>query len=63
MIIRGSAHKHGIRDEDALAAATWPAVTVALDGENPQRLLHIGFDTQGRLLETVVLVWDDGPAS
>lgn len=60
MIVRASARKHGISDEDGIAAATWPAVSIALDGENPQRLLHIGFDTHGRVPETVVLVWDDG---
>lgn len=31
-----------------------------LDDDEPQRQLRVGFDTQARLLETVVLVWDDG---
>ena len=31
-----------------------------LDDENPQRELRIGLDTSGRLLEIVVLLWDDG---
>lgn len=60
MIVRHSARKHGISDEDAVHAATWPAITFALDDENPQRMLHLGFDTKGRLLELVVLTWDDG---
>ena len=60
MIVRASARKHGISDEDAIAVASAPLVAGPLDDENPQRQLRIGFDTQARLLETVVLVWDDG---
>ena len=60
MIVRVSARKHGIGDEDSIAAATTPLVSGPLDDEMPQRQLRIGFDTQARLLETVVLVWDDG---
>lgn len=59
MIVRPSARKHGISDEDSTAAASSPLVSGPLDDENPQRQLRIGFDTQGRLLEIVVLVWDD----
>ncbi|HEY0260169.1 MAG TPA: hypothetical protein VGC18_09995 [Lacisediminihabitans sp.] len=60
MIVRASARKHGVADEDAIAAARAPVVAGPLDDENPQRQLRIGFDTQARLLEIVVLVWDDG---
>ncbi|MEU4014081.1 hypothetical protein AB0E56_02340 [Microbacterium sp. NPDC028030] len=60
MIVRPSAFKHGIPAEDSVNAATWPALTAALDDENPGRQLRLGFDTRGRLLELVVLVWDDG---
>lgn len=60
MIVRRSALKHGISDRDGIEAATWPALTMRLDDENPQRQLRLGFDTKGRLLETVVLTWDDG---
>ena len=60
MIVRASARKHGISDEDAIAVAGSPLVAGPLDDENPQRQLRIGFDTQARLVETVVLVWDDG---
>lgn len=59
MIVRSSARKHGINDEDAIAAASSPLCSGPLDDKNPQRQLRIGFDTQARLLETVVLVWDD----
>jgi hypothetical protein len=60
VIVRASARKHGVRDEDAIAVASAPVVAGPLDEGNPQRQLRIGFDTQARLLETVVLVWDDG---
>lgn len=33
---------------------------MGLDDDNPQRVLRLGFDTRGRLLEVVVLLWDDG---
>lgn len=60
MIVRPSARKHGISEADSIAAASSPLVSGPLDEEVPQRQLRIGFDTQGRLLEIVVLVWDDG---
>jgi hypothetical protein len=31
-----------------------------LDDDDPRRFLRLGFDTHGRLLELVVLVWDEG---
>jgi hypothetical protein len=49
-----------VRDEDAISAAVNPAASLPLDDDNPQRQMRIGFDTRARLLETVVLVWDDG---
>ncbi|WP_269048550.1 hypothetical protein [Paenarthrobacter sp. Z7-10] len=45
---------------DGIEAATWPLVSVPLDDDDPCRFLPLGFDSQGRLLELVVLVWDDG---
>lgn len=60
MIVRHSARKHGITDDDAVIAATQAVVTITLDDDDPQRLLRLGFDRSGRLLETVVLIWDDG---
>nr|WP_091183914.1 hypothetical protein [Microbacterium humi] len=60
MIVRSSARKHGISEDDGIEAATWPLVSVPLDDEDPCRFLRLGFDTHGRLLELVVLVWDDG---
>ncbi len=60
MIVRDSAHKHHISTNDSIQAASEPLFTAPLDDENPQRELRLGFDTRGRLLETVVLTWDDG---
>ncbi|MEQ6899227.1 toxin [Microbacterium sp. KR10-403] len=60
MIVHESARKHGVADEDAIQAASWPIWIEDLDDESPARQLRIGFDTQGRLLETVVLVFDSG---
>lgn len=60
MIVRASARQHGVTDEGAIAAAGAPLIEGPLDDENPQRQLRVGFDTQARLLETVVLIWDDG---
>ncbi len=56
MIVRPSARKHGFSDEDCINAAGTPLVAGPLDAEMPQRQLRIRFDTQARLLETVVLV-------
>lgn len=60
VIVRPSARKHGIDDEDIVLAASSPLVSGPLDDEMPQRQLRIGFDTRARLLEIVMLVWDDG---
>lgn len=60
MIVRASALKHGIAEDDSVEAATWPAKAISLDDDNPGRELRVGFDTHGRLLELIVLVWDDG---
>jgi hypothetical protein len=60
VIVAPSARKHGISDDDAKAAARSVLAGGPLDDENPQRELRIGLDTAGRLLEIVVLLWDDG---
>nr|WP_290186564.1 toxin [Corynebacterium glaucum] len=61
MEVRRSATKHGIEPEDSIVAATSGcAFHAPLDDENPQRELRLGFDTSMRLLELVVLLWDDG---
>lgn len=60
LIVHPSARKHGISDEDAKTAARNALVSGPLDDENPQRELRLGIDGVGRLLEIVVLLWDDG---
>jgi hypothetical protein len=55
-----AARRHGIVPEDAIQAATWAIWIDDLDDDSPARQLRLGFDTQGRLPETVVLVFDSG---
>lgn len=60
MKIHVAALKHGLDPEDVLHAATWAVWIEDLDDGSPGRQLRLGFDTRGRLLETVVLVFDSG---
>ena len=61
MDVRRSATKHGIKPEDSVTAATSGCVFKApLDEEHPQRELRLRFDASMRLLELVILIWDDG---
>lgn len=64
MKVHDSALKHGIQPEDAIHVLTPTengAVWVEdLDDDSPARQLRWGFDTRGRLVETVVLVFDSG---
>lgn len=60
MRIHDSALKHGLSSDDILQAATWPLWVEDLDEESPARQLRLGFGTQGRLLEVVVLTFDSG---
>lgn len=58
--VRPSALKHDIAPEESIHAASTSVYVASLDEENPQRELRLGFDTHARLLELVVLIWDDG---
>lgn len=60
MKVHDSALRHGVLREDVLQAATWAVWIVDLDENSPARQLRLGFDTHGRLLETIVLVFDSG---
>ena len=60
MKVHAAALKHGISSEDAAQAAAWPVWIDFLDDNSPARQLRLGFDTQGRLLEIVVHVFDSG---
>jgi len=54
MEIADAARKHGIDDLDILHALGLPLRAI-LQGDNPHRVLFIGADRDGRLLEVVVL--------
>jgi len=59
--IHDSALKHGVLPDDAVQAAAWPLWVEPLEEEDwPNRELRLGFDTQARLLETVVLIFESG---
>ena len=61
MRLRASAIKHGLTEEAIIAAATIGLrFTSPLDDEHPQRELRLGFDHASRLLELVILRWDNG---
>jgi hypothetical protein len=59
--VHRSALKHGVSPEDATEAAEWSLWIEPLDDDGPPfRELRLGFDTQARLLETVVLIIEAG---
>lgn len=61
MKVHRSALKHGVVPEDAVQAADLSLWIEPLEEEEwPHRELRLGFDTQARLLETVVLVFQGG---
>lgn len=60
MRVHTSALRHGVSEEDAVHAAGLALWVEDLDEDSPARQLRLGFDTHGRLLETVVLVFDSG---
>ncbi len=61
MKVHPAALKHGISAEDAVQAAEWSLWIEPLDDDGPpDRELRLGFDTAARLLETVVLVFENG---
>lgn len=60
VIIRRSARKHRITEDDIRAALATPLLSGPLDDDHPQRMLVLGFDSQARVLELVVLHFDDG---
>lgn len=61
MKVHASALKHGVSSEDAIQAAEWSLWIEPLDeGGPPTRELRLGFDTSARMLETVVLIFENG---
>ena len=60
MEIHRSASKHGASDDDVLHALSHEMVSVDLDPDaNPPKVLVIGPDSAGNLLEVIVLVLAD----
>jgi hypothetical protein len=58
--IHPSARKHGITDEDILHVINYRLVTTDLgDDDTPYRLLTLGPDPAGNILEVIVLIFDD----
>ncbi len=55
-----AALKHGVSADDGIEAAQHPVFVAYLDDDSPARQLRLGFDSSGRMLETVVLVFDSG---
>lgn len=60
MKVHASALKHGISIEDSIQASEWALWIEPLDDGPPLRELRLGFDTNGRLLETVMLTFASG---
>jgi len=58
--IAQSARRHGVADQEILAAVSVPLRVVR---QSVDRVLVIGADTTGRLLEVVVLDPDDDPVA
>jgi hypothetical protein len=59
--VHRSALKHGVSPDDAIQAAGWSLWIEPLDEDgHPRRELRLGFDTGARLLETVVLILENG---
>jgi len=57
--IHGSAHRHGVPEDDMLHAVEHSLVVDDL-GDDPDRWLVLGPDTAGNLLEVVVLISTEG---
>ena len=61
MKVHNSALKHGVLPEDAAQAAYWSLWIEPLEEDEwPHRELRLGFDTQARLLETGLLIFEGG---
>ena len=59
--VTDSARKRGATDQD-IQAAVFNALAVEVIEEDPDKVLCIGFDTAGRLLEVVMIVGRDNTA-
>lgn len=60
MEVHRSASKHGISDDDVLHAVEYELVSVDLEPDaDPPKVLVIGPDSAGNLLEVIVLLLED----
>lgn len=59
--IADSARKHSVADDDMLHAVRVPFRIIEQEYDGEERLLVIGADKAGRLLEVVVVQTDSGP--
>lgn len=60
MEVHHSARRHGVADNDIEHAASSPLVVVDLDPDgDPPKVLVVGPDRAGNLLEVIVLELDD----
>lgn len=60
MEVHQSANKHGVSDDDLVHAVTHEVVSVDLEPDaDPPKVLVIGPDRSGNLLEVIVLVLDE----
>jgi hypothetical protein len=58
--IHESAHRHGFTDEDVLHAVEHPVAVVDFDPDsNPPKVLVIGPDRAGNMLEVIILLFND----
>lgn len=62
MEIHRTARKHGVADADVHHAVEHAMYAGDLEGEPPLRVLYLGSDRSGNLLEVVVIERDDGSA-
>lgn len=60
MEIYRTARKHGISDADLRHVVDHALYAGALEGDPPLRLLYLGPDRAGNLVEVVVIERDDG---
>jgi hypothetical protein len=58
--VHNAALKHGVDPTEAQRVAEHPVYVAYLDEDSPARQLRLGFDSSGRLIETVVLQFDSG---
>lgn len=60
MEVHRSANRHGVSDDDVIHAVTHEVVSVDLEPDaDPPKVLVVGPDRSGNLLEVMVLVLDD----